>query len=40
MVYIYKFCKQEIQILQPGDPKKQHLGEVRQGRSKSKFNII
>ena len=26
--------------LDPGEPREHHLGEVLQGRSKSKFNII
>ena len=31
LVFIYKFYHEEIQILQPGEPREQHLGEVWQG---------
>ena len=37
MVFIYKFCTKEIQIQSPGEPREQHLGEVRQGTTKWKF---
>ena len=37
---IYKFRKKEIQLQSPGEPREHRLGEVLQGRSKSKFNII
>ena len=29
MVNIYKFCKKEILIQPPGEPREQHLGDVR-----------
>ena len=29
MVNIYKFCKKEILIQQSGEPREQHLGDVR-----------
>ena len=32
----YKFCQKK---LQPGEPRERHLGEVRQGTLKLKFNI-
>ena len=32
--------KKEIQLQPPGEPREHRLGEVLQGRSKSKFNII
>ena len=38
-MFIYKFKKKEIKILQPGEPQEQHLGEVRQGALKLKLNI-
>ena len=40
MVLIYKFCKQEIQIQSPGEPREHHLGEVRQEMSKSKRSYL
>ena len=39
LVFIYKFYQKEIQMFQPGEPREQHLGEVRQGTLKFKFNI-
>ena len=39
MVFISKFCKTEIQIQPPGEPREQHLGENRQGTSKLQFNM-
>ena len=30
MVNIYKFCKKEILIQPPGEPREHHLGDVRQ----------
>ena len=29
MVYFYKFCKKEILIQPPGEPREQHLDDVR-----------
>ena len=29
MVNIYKFCKKDILIQPPGEPREQHLGDVR-----------
>ena len=40
LVFIYKFRKKEIQLQPPGEPREHRLGQVLQGRSKSKFNII
>ena len=40
LVFIYKFRKKEIQIQPPGEPREHRLGEVLQGRWKSKCNII
>ena len=41
LVFIYKLSKKEIQLQPQGEPNRVHrLGEVLQGRSKSKFNII
>ena len=37
---IYNFLNQDIQIQPPGEHRERRLGEVLQGRSKSKFNII
>jgi len=39
LVSIYKFDKKEIKIQPPGEPRKQHLGEVRQGMLNLKLNI-
>ena len=39
LVFIYKFCKKEIKLQQPGKPWEHRLGEVPQGRLKSKFNM-
>ena len=39
LVFIYKFYEKEIQIQQPGTPREQHVGVVRQGTLKLKFNI-
>ena len=42
MVPIYKFCRKKRrkkEIKPPGESREQHLGEVRQGTSKWKFNI-
>ena len=36
----FLFCTKEISIKQPGELQEHHIGEVLQGRSKSKFNII
>ena len=37
---IMSFYKiKEIQLQPPGEPREHHLGEVLQGRTKSKFNI-
>ena len=33
MVFIYKFCTKEIEVQPPGEPREQHLGEVRQKSS-------
>jgi hypothetical protein len=30
IVNLYKFCKREILIQPPGEPREQHLGDVRQ----------
>ena len=40
LVFTYKFRKKEIQLQPPEEPREHRLGEVLQGRSKSKFNII
>ena len=40
VLYMYKFRKKEIQLKPPEEPREHRLGEVLQGRSKSKFNII
>ena len=40
LVFIYKFRLKEIQLQPPGEPREYRLGEVLQGMSKSKFNII
>ena len=29
MVNVYKFCKKEILVQPPGEPREQHLGDVR-----------
>ena len=39
LVFIHKFRKKGIQSQPPGEPREQHLGEVRQGTLKSKFDI-
>ena len=39
LVFIYKFYQKEIKILLPGEPREQHIGKVRQGTLKLKFNI-
>ena len=39
MVVIFKWHFHEVQNQSPGEPWEHHLGEVLQGRSKSKFNI-
>ena len=36
---MYKYGKKEIQLQPPGEPREHRLGEVLNGRSKSKFNI-
>ena len=39
MVNIYKFCKIEILIQPPGEPREQHLGDVRpKSSSYTKFH--
>ena len=38
-VFIYKFYQKENKILQPGETRELHLGEVRQGTLKFEFNI-
>ena len=40
LVFKYKFRRTEIQLQPTGDPREHRLGEVLQGRSKSKFNHI
>ena len=40
LVFIYNFCKKEIEIQPPGDPLEHRLGKVLQGKNKSKLNII
>ena len=40
LVFINKFYQKETQIQPPGEPREQHLGEVRQGTLKLKFNIM
>ena len=39
LVFIYKFYTKEIRIQPLGEPRAQHLGEVRQGALKLKFDI-
>ena len=39
LVIIFKCHFDTFQNQPPGEPRKHHLGEVLQGRSKSKFNI-
>ena len=39
-IYTYKFRMKEIQLQPSGEPREHRLGEVLQGWSKSKFNII
>ena len=36
MVNTYKFCKKEILIQSPGEPREQHLGDVRPKKLKLK----
>ena len=40
LVFINKFRKKVIQLQPPGEPREHRIGEVLQGRSKYKFNII
>ena len=39
LIFIYKCYQKEIQVLQPGAPREQHLGEVLHETLKLKFNI-
>ena len=39
-IFVNKFRKKEIQHQPPGEPRAHRLGEVLQGWSKSKFNVI
>ena len=38
LVFIYKFYKKEV-LIQPGEPREQHLGEIRPETLKLKLNI-
>ena len=39
LVFIYKFYQKEIKIKDQEESQEQHLGEVRQGTLKLKFNV-
>ena len=40
IVFIFFYFVKKVPIQPPGEPREHHLGEVLQGRSRSKFNII
>ena len=37
--YLSTFLYKKVQIQQPEEPREQHLGEIRQGMLKVKFNV-
>ena len=40
MVNIYKFCKKEIFIQPPEEPREQHLGDIRPEKFELKKNSL